>query len=362
MFKRILLIGIGVVVLVFVIFMIFKGSSGKNNKITTVKVEKGKIVDKALAIGTIVPKNEISVKSKISGIVKKVFVEIGDKVKKGDRLIDISPSPTPLEFAEAKRAVEIAEVAFHTSEKEYQRSKTLLEKKLISEQDFDLNKKSFDETKLRLQLAQEKLSLIEKGKTKIADKNIESVIKAPITGTVLERKVNEGDPVVPLTSYQAGTELMTLAYMDDLVFKGTVDEIDVGKLEEGMKADIKVGAIPDDTVGGSLYKISPKAKKEENATLFDVELKITKLGKKMLRAGYSANADIIIKKKEDILLIPERLVEFREDSAFVEIKNSDGEIIKKAVKTGLSDGINIEVKEGLAEGDEIIERPPKEIK
>jgi len=362
MFKRVLLIGIGVVVLIFVVFSVFKGGSGKNNKITTVKVEKGKIVDKALAIGTIVPKNEISVKSKISGIVKKEFVEIGDKVKKGAPLIDISPSPTPLEFAEAKRSVELAEVTFQTSQKEYQRAKTLLEKNLISEEDFDRKKKSFDEGKLRSQLAQERLSLIEKGKTQIAEKKIESVIKAPITGTVLEKKVNEGDPVVPLTSYQAGTELMTLAYMDDLVFKGTVDEIDVGKLEEGMKAEIKVGAIPDDTVEGVLYKISPKAKKEENATLFDVELKITKLGEKMLRAGYSANADIIIKKKEDIILIPERLVEFNGDSTFVEIKNSSGEIIKKPIKIGLSDGMNIEITEGLAEGDEIIERPPKEIK
>lgn len=362
MLKRVLFIGIGVVVLVLVIFFIFKGTSNKNNKITIVKVEKGRIVDKALAIGSIVPDKEITVKSKISGIVDKVFVEIGDKVKKGDPLIDISPSPTPLELAEAKRNVEMAEVAFQTSEKEYQRSKTLLEKSLISEKDFDLSKKSFDEAKLRLQLAQEKLSLIEKGKTEIAEKKIESVIKAPITGTVLEKKVNEGDPVVPLTSYQAGTELMTLAYMENLVFKGTVDEIDVGKLDEGMRAEIKVGAIPDDTVEGVLYKISPKAKKEENATLFDVEVKITKPGKKTLRAGYSANVDIIIKKKEDILLIPERLVEFRGDSVFVEIRNSNGEIIKKPIQTGLSDGINIEVKEGLVEGNEVIERPPKEIK
>ena len=362
MLKRVIFIGIGVVVLIVVIFSVFKGSSGKSNQLTMVKVERGQIVDKALAIGTLVPKNEIAVKSKISGIVKKVFVEIGDKVKKGDPLIDISPSPTPLEFAEAKRNVGMVEVAFQNSQKEYQRAKTLLEKNLISEEDFDQKKKSFDEAKLRLQLGQEKLSLIEEGKIQIAEKKIESVIKSPITGTVLERKVNEGDPVVPLTSYQEGTELMTMAYMDDLVFKGTVDEIDVGKLNEGMNAEIKVGAIPNDTVEGVLYKISPKAKKEENATLFDVELKITRRGERMLRAGYSANADIIINKKEDILLIPERLVEFKEDSVFVEIKGTNGEVTKKPIKTGLSDGMNIEVTEGLEEGDQIVQRPPKEIK
>jgi HlyD family secretion protein len=170
-----------------------------------------------------------------------------------------------------------------------------------------------------------------------------------------------GDPVVPLTSYQAGTELFTLANMNDLIFRGTVDEIDVGKLEEGMIADLKIGALPDDSIQGLLYRISPKAKMEDNATLFDVEIKITKTGFEMLRAGYSANADIIIQGKEDILVIPERVVEFKEDTAFVEVQQADGEITKKTIETGLSDGLNLEVVEGLEEGDVLVERPPKEI-
>jgi HlyD family secretion protein len=147
-----------------------------------------------------------------------------------------------------------------------------------------------------------------------------------------------------------------------LIFRGTVDEIDVGKLKEGMPVDLKIGALPNDTIEGVLYKISPKAKLQENTTLFDVEIRITKTGVKMLRAGYSANADLIIQKKEDILVIPERVVEFKEDSAFVEVKEPSGEIIKKTIKTGLSDGLNIEVTEGLKEGDLLVERPPKEIK
>jgi HlyD family secretion protein len=359
--KKIIWIGGGVVILIVILFFLFKGSGGNNPGITLVKVEKGEIVDKAIAIGNILPKNEIAVKSKISGIVRKIFVEMGDKVKKGARLIDVSPSPTPFEYAEAKRNVELAQVDFENATSEYQRARELSEKNLISQQDFDLKSKRFKETKLRLDLATEKLSLIEKGKTQIADKKIESIITSPITGTVLQKKVEEGDPVVPLTSYQAGTELMTLAYMENLMFKGTVDEIDVGKLEEGMETNIKIGALPGEEIKGILDKISPKAKKEENATLFDVEIKITHAGEKTLRAGYSANADIIINQKKDVLVIPERLIEFRGDTTYVEIKNSNGEITKKEIKTGLSDGINIEVKEGLEEGDEVVERPPKEI-
>jgi len=142
-----------------------------------------------------------------------------------------------------------------------------------------------------------------------------------------------------------------------------VDEIDVGKLKEGMPAVLKIGALPNDTIHGVLYKISPKARKEENSTLFDLEIKITETGSSVLRAGYSANADIIIKKKEDILLIPERLIEFVEDTTFVQLKDStSGEIERRSIKTGLSDGLNIEVTEGLKEGDILVEKPPKEIK
>ena len=361
--KKVIIIGAIVVVLGGFVFLALKDSGKKDQKNNSVKVERGSIIDKALAIGQIEPKYQISVKSKISGIVKKVFVEMGDSVKKGAPLVEIRPDPTPLEFAEAKRRVEIDSVNHENQKKEYLRIKELLEKKLVSQQDFDRASRSFKESELRLKLSQERLSLIERGKTNIAGRKIESVIKSPITGTVLERKINVGDPVVPLTSYQAGTELFTLADMKELIFKGTVDEIDVGKLKEGMPTVLKIGALPNDTIQGFLYKISPKARMKENATLFDVEIKITQTGPSLLRAGYSATADIIIKKKEDILVIPERLVEFFEDTAFVQLKDSaSGEIERTIIKTGLSDGLNIEVTEGLKEEDLLVEKPPKEIK
>jgi HlyD family secretion protein len=362
MFKKIIIIGVIVVFVGGFLFLLLKGSGNKGNSIITVKAERGKIVDKAVAIGRIEPENQIAVKSKISGIVKKVFVEMGDVVKKGDPLVEISPNPTPLEFAEAKRQVEIDSVNYENLRKECERTRELLDKKLISQQEFDQISRSSGEAELRLKLSQEKLSLIEKGKTNIANRKIESIIVSPITGTVLEKKINVGDPVVPLTSYQAGTELFTLANMNDLIFRGTVDEIDVGKLGEGMSADLKIGALPNDSIQGLVHRISPKAKMEDNATLFDVEIRITKPGLETLRAGYSANADIIIQKKEGILVIPERVVEFKEDTAFVEVKQANGEIVKKTIKTGLSDGLNIEVVEGLEEGDLLVERPPKEIK
>jgi HlyD family secretion protein len=155
---------------------------------------------------------------------------------------------------------------------------------------------------------------------------------------VLKRHVNPGDPVVPLTSYQAGTPLMTMADMGTLMFKGTVDEIDVGKLKEGLPVRIKIGALPDATVTGRLTRIAPKATEKEGTTLFDVEAAIENPGGVTLRAGYSANADVVIQEKSNVLLLPERLVTFEKEKAFVEVPGSTPEAqpAKKEIKTGLS--------------------------
>ena len=362
MFKKIFIPLLIIVVIAAVIFLKAKNSSnGKDNGIKMIKVQRGDIVENALAIGRIEPKKEIAVKSKISGIVKTVFVEVGDEVEAGDPLLEIKPDPTPLEFAEAKRNVEMAIVNLEKAENEYLRMEKLLSDNLVSQQEFDSAENEYKQLQLRVKIAQERLALIEEGRTKIADRQVDTVIKASVLGTVLERRVNEGDPVVPLTSYQAGTELLLLANMENLIFKGTVDEIDVGKLEVGMTAELKIGAIPDEKIFGRLTKISPKAKQQENATLFDVEIEITHRGEKMIRAGYSANAELVINKAENTLFIPERLVEFNNEKTFVEVMDENGKIIKKEVKIGLSDGINVEIREGLEEGEEVVERPPKEI-
>ena len=239
--------------------------------------------------------------------------------------------------------------------------KTLQDKQLISNQEYDRARSVYDEAELRLKLATEKLSLIQSGAGTIADLKVDNVIKAPTSGTVLSLLVEEGDPIVPLTSYQAGTELMTIAQMDNLLFKGNVDEIDVGKLVEGMEVEIEIGALPNQKVTGFLRKVSPKAHQDEGSTLFEVEIAIGGVGDSFLRAGYSANADIIITKKENIILVPERLVHIEDSIATVEVQDTSGVIASREVTTGLSDGIKIEIVEGVDEGELLVERPPREI-
>lgn len=360
--KKLIIWIVVILVIVIVGFVSLSGnSSEKKNGRKTAAVKRENIVDKALAVGSIEPVNEIEVKAKISGVVGKLYADVGDLVKAGDPLLEVKPDPTPLELAQAKRDVEMATIELETLVKEQERNKELKAQGLISDTQFEESARKFDEAKLRHQIAKEQLDLIEKGKITIANTNIETVVKAPLTGYILEKNVYLGDPVVPLTSYQPGTALMRMADMKDLIFKGTVDEIDVGKIKEGMKCELQVGALPGDTITGHVTLISLKAKKEDNTTVFPVEIKIDETNNAVLRAGYSANAHIIIARRDSVLAIPERVVTFRNDSAFVKIPVGENGSEEHYIKTGLSDAILIEVVEGLKEGEAVLEKEVKEI-
>lgn len=361
MLKKILLTVTVIAVVGLVAFFAIDGSAKKQEVFKTVAVERGSIVDKAVAIGRIEPRKENTIKSKIPGIVGKLFVDIGDHVNIGDPLFEITPDPTPMEFTTAKRQVEIYQVSCDNAKREFDRYQALRDKQLVSFQEYENKKAAWEEADLRLKLAREKLALIEPGRTGPTELNIDNIIRSPISGTVLSRLVEEGDPVVPLTSYQAGTELMTLAEMDDLIFRGNVDEIDIGKVSTGIVAEIEVGALPGEKLIGRVHKISPKAHRDQGSTLFEVEIVIEEIGERFLRAGYSANADLIVSRSENILLVPERLVTIEDSMATVEVQDTLGEVTTRDIIIGLSDGINIEIVEGLDEGELIVERPPREI-
>src|SRR5713226_1502933 len=302
-----------------------------------VAVVRGTLVDKALAVGTIEPRVEVSVKSILAGVVRQRFAAVGDFVKRGQPLLEISPNPTPLEMQELRN------------------------RNLISPSDIEAAQRRVDESRNQLSLAQERLALQEGGKVLTGGKQVETVVRSPIDGYILEDSIEIGDPVVPLTPYQAGTVLMRMAAMRDLIFRGTVDEIDVGRLKEGMPVTIKIGALPSASVKGRLEKIWLKAHKQEQATVFPIEIVLTEVAGATLRAGYSANAEVIIARRDSVLYIPERLVTHRHDSSFVTVRTGPGKTAERAIKTGLSDAINIEVLEGLQVTDSLVEPPPREI-
>ncbi len=346
------------------LFLYSRNASAKQEGLKTVEIVRGNIIDKALAVGQVVPDQEIQVKSQISGIIDECFVEVGDRVEVGQSLFSVSPDPTPLELADAERRVQLAQVAYDRAQQDLERTQSLWSGGILARDAFDARQKDFEQARITLEQEKDKLALLKEGRIVRKINGVDSVIRASAAGTVLERKVNPGDPVVPLTSFQEGTVLMTLADMSTLEFKGTVDEIDVGKLLEGMEVRIQIGALPGSSVAAKLTRIAPKAREKEGATIFDVEAEIdTTKSSVTLRAGYSANADVIIQEKQGVLLIPERLVTMEKEKASVEVPGAspEDEPVKKEIQVGLSDGLNLEVVAGLAEGDKVIQRPAKEV-
>jgi HlyD family secretion protein len=359
------------VLLVFVVgggiaaYAWFSNRTPADAGLKTVKIELGSITEKALATGQIEPREKFTVKSKISGIVRRVFVEVGDTVERGDPLFEIAADPTPAELLEAERRQDDAKTRFQKAESDWVRMQQLHGQGVVSRTELDQTRESWERTQIELKNASDSMQLVRKGRIDGRGREADSVIRATAAGTVLSRAANVGDPVVPLTSYQPGTELAVIADMRDLVFRGTVDEIDVGKLALSLPVRLKIGSLPDAQVGGRLARIAPQARERDNARLFDVEIELAMTKDVVLRAGYSATADLVIREKRDVVVVPERLVTFEENGAkaFVEIPGPTPEAppTRVEIKTGLSDGLNIEVISGLEKDALVIERPPREI-
>ena len=291
-------VGVGLVGLVAVAGTVatisLRGGNGEEGP-TTIEVTRGSIAQKALAIGNIEPDVEISVKSQLSGVVRELFVEDGDFVTAGEPLLEVQPNPTPIELADSKRQVQLRQIDLDNMERDLARKRELRGRDFITQEELEQAEREYERARVQVQMATERVALLETGRVRIANRDIEGVVRSPIDGFVLETRVETGDPVVPLSAFQEGTVLITMAAMDNLIFRGTVDEIDVGKLREGMPADVKVGALPDAKVTGSVHAISLKARTEDNATVFPIEVTLTDVGETVLRAGYSANVDVIIR-------------------------------------------------------------------
>jgi HlyD family secretion protein len=339
------------------------GFGEKPGEYTLVPVERGDLVDKALATGAIKPIQEFQIKSQISGIVSKIYVEVGDEVAAGDPLFALTPDPTPLARTEAERSLEAANVTLTRTAADLERARSLHAGGVLAADRLDAAQEAYDQARIGVQLANEKLQLLRDGRIVKARGGVDSIIRAPAAGTVLERLVDVGDPVVPLTTFQAGTPLASLADMHSLRFEGTVDEIDVGRLAVGQVARLEIGALPGAEILGRLTRIAPKAKEVEGSTLFEVEVAIEEAGDHQLRAGYSANASVVIEERVGVLRLPERLLKFEGEQAWVEVPSSDpaAEPERRDLTLGLSDGLDVEVAEGLAEGDQVVERAPKKI-
>ena len=356
--KKFLMFGLlGLVAIIFLgtIVFLYKKSQQQPVVYQTDSPTTTTIIKKTVAIGKVIPRREIEVKSQVSGVVEKVYVVAGQTVKKGDVLAKITLRPSMLNVNSAESQVQSAKINLQNSESEYNRQKKLYAQKLISESEYNKFLVSYNLQKEALSSAENYLQLLNSGVTKNSDK-VSNLIPATVDGMVLDVPNKEGAFIVESSTFQSGTSLAVLADMTDMIFEGLVDESEVGKLREGMELVLNIGALQGKPFTAILEYISPKGVTDQGTIKFQIRAAV-KLNKELfLRANYSANADIVLEKKEKVLAINEGNLIIEDKASFVEVETAPQKFEKREVKTGLSDGINIEIVSGLKANEKIKHR------
>ncbi|MGC8824039.1 MAG: efflux RND transporter periplasmic adaptor subunit [Bacteroidales bacterium] len=305
------------------------------------------IVKKTVATGTIVPRKEIEIKPQVSGIIEKIYVEPGMSIKKGDLIAKVKIIPNMVSLNEAEARVNKAKINLEDAKEIYERQRKVYEEGVIPLADFQRYKVAYENAMAELEAAENNLQLIREGVNKRMGTATNTLIRSTIDGMVLNVPVEEGNSVIEANNFNAGTTIAYVADMGEMIFKGKVDETEVGKLHEGMPIILTIGAIENEKFDATLEYISPKGIAENGAIQFEIKAKIHLKKGFFIRSGYSANADIVLDERKNVLAIPEKLLQFDGDSAFVEIETQPQVFTKRYIKTGLSDGINIQVVEGL---------------
>jgi len=333
---------------------------GIKNKKSPIQYETEKpfvtnIVKKTVATGTVVPLEEIEIKPKVSGIIDKIFVVEGAKVKVGDLIATIRVVPNVQSLNSAQGNVKNAKLRFDNTKTLYDRNKVLFEKGVISKQDFETAELNYNSAKQDLLNSKNNLEIIRKGSAAGMGKMANTYVKAEITGTILEIPVRKGNQVIEANTFNAGTTIATIADMTKMIFEGKVDEADVGKIKKGTVLEVSLGAIEKKKYPAKLNFIAPKGTEENGAVQFKIKGDVTLDDEYFVRAGYSANADIVLAKKDSVLSIKEALLQFdkKTEKPYVEVKTGNQEFKKKDVELGISDGINVEILSGVTKDDEI---------
>jgi len=311
------------------------------------------IVKKTVATGTIVPRKEIEIKPQVSGIIEKIYVEPGMSVKKGDLIAKIKIIPNMVSLNEAEARVSKAKINLEDAKEIYERQRKVYEEGVIPLADFQRYKVAYENAVAELEAAENNLQLIREGVNKRMGTATNTLIRSTIDGMVLNVPVEEGNSVIEANNFNAGTTIAYIADMGEMIFKGKVDETEVGKLHEGMPIILTIGAIENEKFDATLEYISPKGVAENGAIQFEIKAKIHLKKGFFIRSGYSANADIVLDERKSVLAIPEKLLQFEGDSAYVEIETQPQIFVKRYIKTGLSDGINIQIIEGLTTKDKV---------
>jgi HlyD family secretion protein len=347
-FFRVLVIVIIVGIFGFTIFYLY-GKSQDTPVIyeTTTAFISPNIIKKTVATGSVNPRKEIDITPKVSGIIEDLYVEPGQMVKEGDVIAKIKIIPNMVSLNNAESRVNRAEISLENSKRKFDRQKELYDDGVIPAAEFEQYELNYENALEELSSAQSNLELIQEGQTKEAGTSTNTLVRSTIAGMVLAVPVEQGNSVIESNTFNAGTTIATVADMTEMIFEGKIDETEVGKIMEGMPLILQIGAIEDITFDAVLEHISPKGVEENGAIQFEIKADVVLHSNQFIRAGYSANADIVLARVDSVLTVPESVISFEDDTAYVEVETTPQIFERRTVELGLSDGINIEVISGI---------------
>tara|TARA_R110002096_G_scaffold418015_1_gene621847 strand:- start:400 stop:1512 length:1113 start_codon:yes stop_codon:yes gene_type:complete len=348
-----------ILIIIAVLFIAALIWFGKKNKKSIVEYEtetpfKTTIVKKTVATGKVTPLEEIEIKPQITGIIDKIMLLEGSKVKKGDLIATVRVVPNEQSLISARGRVDNIKLNVENSEIAYKRNKNLFDKGVISKQEFERFELTYNQAKQDLQNAQNDYLIIKKGSAGSGG-SANTNIMAQMSGTILEIPVKEGDQVIQSNNFNAGTTIASIADMSKMIFEGKVDESEVGKLVSGSDIEVSIGAIEGVKFPAKLNFIAPKGTEEGGAVQFKIKADVSLSDDYFIRAGYSANADIVLEKRDSVLSVKEAVLRFdkKTEEPYVEVKQADGTFKNVTLKLGTSDGVNVEILEGVTIDDQI---------
>jgi HlyD family secretion protein len=349
----ILLVLIAVLLIGGAFVYLYVKSQSKPVVYETEQAEISDITKKTVATGSIVPRREVEVKPKVNGVISELYVDAGKQVKQGDALGKISIIPDATVINQAESQVRTAQISLDNANRELQRNEALYKQGVVADAELQKFRTDAALAQQQLNVATSSLQLAREGATRAQGKSSSLIVTATASGEVIDVPVKEGFSVIQANNFSAGTTVAVIADMNDMIFDGRVDEAEVAKIKEGMKLSIKVGAIEKERLDGTLEFIAPKGKEIDGAIQFEIKAAVKQKPGIVIRANYSANADIVLDEKKQVLAVREAVVQYDNGKPFVEVETLPQTFLRKDVKLGLSDGIKVEVLEGVTKADKL---------
>ena len=350
-YGKVIMVAIFAIVLAGIFVFLYLKSRPEEIRYEKVRPAIGTIEKTAVVTGKIVPRDEINIKPQISGIITELFKEAGEMVKAGEVIAKVKVIPEMSSLSAAQSRVRLAEINLKQAETDMEREQALYDRQLVSREEYDKVKQTRDQAREEYNAAVDALEVVRDGVSKSNASSSSTLIRSTISGLVLDVPVKVGNSVIQSNTFNDGTTIAVVADMNDLIFDGKIDETEVGRIEEGMGMEITVGALQDLTFDAVLEYIAPKATENNGTNEFQIKAAVKVPSGTRMRSGYSANARIVLQHSDSVLTVPESTLEFSGDSVFVYVAGSDSTYMRRPVVTGLSDGISIEIREGVSAND-----------